>query len=185
MAVNLSPLQLRKPGVALSIARILADSHLLPTRLDVEVTETALLVRDSADVALGELRALNEIGVDVSLDDFRTRYSSLRPLRSFPFAKIKVDMSFVADIGRNAESMSIVAAVIGLARELGIKSTAEGIETAEQYRWLVERGCIEGQGFLFSRPRRKEDIPALLERGLDGQRPGADSPAAARWRAVS
>ena len=149
------------------------------------MTETALLVRDSADVALRELSALNDIGVDVSLDDFGTGYSSLRYLRSFPFAKIKIDMSFVADIGRNAESTSIVAAVIGLARELGMKTTAEGVETEDQYRWLLERGCTEGQGFLFSRPRQKEDLPALLERGIDGQRRRAASPARARRQAIS
>jgi predicted signal transduction protein with EAL and GGDEF domain len=164
LAVNLSPLQLGRSGLALSIARTLSDTHLLPTRLDVEVTETALLVRDSADVALRELRALNEIGVDISLDDFGTGYSSLRYLRSFPFAKIKIDMSFVADIGRNAESTAIVAAVIGLARELGIMTTAEGVETEDQCRWLAERGCTEGQGFLFSRPLPKDAIPALIER---------------------
>jgi EAL domain-containing protein (putative c-di-GMP-specific phosphodiesterase class I) len=163
LAVNLSPLQLGRSGLALSIARILADAHLLPARLDVEVTETALLVRDSADVALRELHALKEIGVDISLDDFGTGYSSLRYLRSFPFAKIKIDMSFVTDIGRNADSTAIVAAVIGLARELGIKTTAEGVETEEQCRWLTERGCTEGQGFLFSQPVAQPAIPALLE----------------------
>jgi diguanylate cyclase (GGDEF)-like protein len=164
LAVNLSPLQLGRSGLALSIARILADARLLPARLDVEVTETALLVCDPADVALRELHALKEIGVDISLDDFGTGYSSLRYLRSFPFAKIKIDMSFVADIGRNAESTAIVAAVIALARELGMKTTAEGVETEEQCRWLTERGCSEGQGFLFSRPLPQEVVPELLER---------------------
>ena len=94
-------------------------------------------------------------------------------------------MSFVADIGRNAESTSIVAAVIGLARELGMKTTAEGVETEDQYRWLLEHGCTEGQGFLFSRPRKKDDLPALLERGIDGPRRRAAAPARARRRAVS
>ena len=126
------------------------------------MTETALLDRDSTSVALHELRALNELGVDISLDDSGTGYSSLRYLRSFPFAKIKIDMSFVADIGRNADSTAIVAAVIGLASDLGIKTTAEGVETEDQCRWLTERGCTEGQGFLFSRPLAKDAIPALL-----------------------
>jgi diguanylate cyclase (GGDEF)-like protein len=162
LSVNLSPLQLAKSGLALSVARILADTRLLPTRLDVEVTETALLDRDSTDVALRELLALNALGVDISLDDFGTGYSSLRYLRSFPFAKIKIDMSFVAEIGRNTDSTAIVAAVIGLASELGMRTTAEGVETEEQCHWLTERGCNEGQGFLFSRPLAKDAIPALL-----------------------
>jgi len=170
LSVNLSPLQLRKPGLAFAVVRTLADCHLSPTRLELEITESALLVPDYAEIALRELHALREAGVHISLDDFGTGYSSLRHLRSFPFTKIKIDMSFVTDIGRNLESTAIVQAVIGLAKELGIKTTAEGIETEAQWRWLVQRGCTEGQGFFFSRSMPKAEVPALL-----GQRPaGAD-----------
>jgi EAL domain-containing protein (putative c-di-GMP-specific phosphodiesterase class I) len=160
LAVNLSPVQLRKPGFMLDVMRILATTGTLPDRLELEVTETALLDRDSATrLALGELRA---IGVSVALDDFGTGYSSLRYLQAFAFDRLKIDMSFVRDIEDKHDSTSIVRAVLRLARDLGVMTTAEGVETERQRDWLKAEGCTEAQGYLFARPLLAEDLTDLL-----------------------
>lgn len=103
------------------------------------------------------------MGICVALDDFGTGYSSLSYLRSFPFNKIKIDQSFVRDLGTNKESMSIVRAVIGLGQSLGMRTTAEGVETQEQLDMLRKKGCNEVQGYFFSRPRPVCDLPGLIE----------------------
>jgi diguanylate cyclase (GGDEF)-like protein len=161
IAINLSPLQLRKAGLVRDVVAILEQSGLAPERLDLEVTESALLAEDAATrIALYELR---DIGMRISLDDFGTGYSSLRSLRSFPFDKIKIDQSFVADIGLNADATAIIRAVIALARDLGIKTAAEGIETDGQFDWLCAAGCTEGQGYLLGRPMTADGIRALID----------------------
>jgi EAL domain-containing protein (putative c-di-GMP-specific phosphodiesterase class I) len=99
----------------------------------------------------------------ISLDDFGTGYSSRRSLRSFPFDKIKIDQSFVADIGLNSDATAIIRAVIALARDLGIKTAAEGIETQGQLDWLCAAGCTEGQGYLLGRPMSADGIRALID----------------------
>jgi len=162
VAVNLSPLQLRQSGLVLDIIGALNQSGLSPRRLDLEITESALLAENTATrVALHEL---NKLGVGISLDDFGTGYSSLRSLRSFPVDKIKIDRSFVGDIGRNADSAAIIRAVIGLALDLGIKTVAEGVETKSQLQWLSAHGCTEGQGNYFSKPLTAVEVAAMLHR---------------------
>jgi len=127
LGVNLSPLQLRKPGFVLDVVSALNQAGLPAHRLDLEVTESALLASDIATrTALNEL---HDLGVRLSLDDFGTGYSSLQLLRTFPFDKIKIDMSFVRDIGIDADSEAIIRAVIRLARDVGIRTAAEGVET--------------------------------------------------------
>lgn len=160
VAVNLSAFQIKERDIAADVARALARSGLPAERLDLEVTESALLVEDSATrAALLRLRAM---GIRISLDDFGTGYSSLRSLRVFPFDKIKIDMSFVRDIGRNTDSTAIIRAVVGLAQELGVTTTAEGVETESQWTWLANQGCDEAQGFYVSEPLGETRMQAFL-----------------------
>ena len=105
---------------------------------------------------------LKRLGVEVHLDDFGTGYSSLSYLRSFPFDKIKIDQSFVRDMGQHDDSIAIVRAVAGLGRNLGMSTTAEGVETNEQLGRLRQEGCTEVQGYLFSRPLPASEVPRLL-----------------------
>jgi len=162
VAVNLSPVQFRKPNLTATVEQALTASGLRPERLELEITESVLL-HDSAGTltALHQFRAM---GVAIALDDFGTGYSSLSYLRSFPFDKIKIDKSFVRDLMTNKESMSIVRAVTGLGQSLNIKILAEGVETPEQLEALKQEGCTEAQGYLFSRPMPASEVPVLIER---------------------
>jgi diguanylate cyclase (GGDEF)-like protein len=162
VAVNLSPVQFMKSGLIGAVQAALAASGLLPNRLELEITESVLL-RDTAET-MAALHQLRSIGISVALDDFGTGYSSLNYLRSFPFSKIKIDQSFVRDLIKNKESMSIVRAVIGLGQSLGIKTTAEGVETEGQLDRLREEGCTEIQGYYLSRPRPADEVPTLIRR---------------------
>jgi EAL domain-containing protein (putative c-di-GMP-specific phosphodiesterase class I) len=130
VAVNLSPLQFRSPGILQLVVSALAGSELRPDRLELEITETALLREGEA--TLNTLYRLRELGVRIAMDDFGTGYSSLSYLQSFPFDKIKIDRSFIKDIAESAGSLNIVRAVAALAQGLGITATAEGVETEEQ-----------------------------------------------------
>jgi diguanylate cyclase (GGDEF)-like protein len=161
IAVNLSPLQLQQPGLVLDIVGALNRHGIAPTRLELEITESALLAENATTrTALRELHAL---GITLSLDDFGTGYSSLRSLRSFPVDKIKIDKSFVGDIGRNADSAAIIRAVVGLAHDLGLRTAAEGIETEGHLQWLALQGCTEGQGNYISEPLSRDGVRAMLE----------------------
>ena len=161
VAVNLSPLQLKQSGLVLDVVGALKRNGLAASRLELEITESALLADSPATrEALRELRAA---GVQLSLDDFGTGYSSLRSLRAFPVDKIKIDKSFVGDIGRKADSAAIIRAVIALAHDLGLKTAAEGIETEGQLQWLALQRCTEGQGHFISEPLPADDIRTLLE----------------------
>jgi EAL domain-containing protein (putative c-di-GMP-specific phosphodiesterase class I) len=111
---------------------------------------------------LDALHQIRELGVRISMDDFGTGYSSLSYLRSFPFDKIKIDRSFIGEIGKRSDSVAIIRAVTRLASELGMITTAEGVETKEQLEIVRAEGCTQVQGYLFSRPRPAADIPALL-----------------------
>ena len=162
VGVNLSPLQFRKSGFVLDVISALHQAGLPANRLELEVTESALLARDVTTRTA--LHDLHDFGVRLSIDDFGTGYSSLQSLRSFPFDRIKIDMSFVRDIGMDADSTAIIRAVIALARDLGMRTTAEGIETESQFDWLMRHGCDAGQGYYFGRPMRGADLQALLER---------------------
>ena len=132
IAINLSPLQFRNPGLLQVIVSALSTSGLLPERLELEITETVLL-RDGEET-LDLLYSLRELGVRIAMDDFGTGYSSLSYLQSFPFDKIKIDRSFVSDIVKSSGSLNIVRAIAALAKGLGMSATAEGVETAEQPR---------------------------------------------------
>jgi diguanylate cyclase (GGDEF)-like protein/PAS domain S-box-containing protein len=168
VAVNLSPVQFRNPGLLQVIVGALAASGLEPRRLELEITE-AILLQDS-EATLDTLYRLRELGVRVAMDDFGTGYSSLSYLQSFPFDKIKIDRSFVRDIAKSAGSLNIVRAVAALAKGLGMDATAEGVETAEQLEIIRSEGCSEMQGFLFSKPVPVAEIDRLLHSHLADQR---------------
>ncbi len=160
VAVNLSPLQFRSGNLLAIVSEALDASGLAPERLELEITETLLL--DKSGLVLATLHALRALGINISMDDFGTGYSSLSYLRSFPFDKIKIDRSFVHDMGANVDSQAIVKAIIGLGTSLGITITAEGIETEGDLEWLKAEGCDEGQGYLFSKARPHAEIVAAL-----------------------
>ena len=162
VAVNVSPAQFRKPGLVKVVSDALAESGLQAGRLEVEITESVLLVNSSATLAT--LHQLRMLGARISMDDFGTGYSSLSYLRSFPFDKIKIDGSFIRDLRSNQDSMAIVRAVVGLGSSLHMATTAEGIETREEFDHLRHEGCTEGQGYFFSKPQPAEAVHALLAR---------------------
>ncbi len=160
VSVNVSPLQFRRADFVDVVERILAETGFDPTRLELEVTESTLLGNvDTAELAMFRLKAL---GVRLALDDFGTGYSSLLYLRRFPFDKLKVDRSFVHSIERAADAAAIVHAVVSLGRGLGMKVTAEGVETAEQHLFLRAAGVHSMQGYRFGRPGPANDISARL-----------------------
>jgi diguanylate cyclase (GGDEF)-like protein/PAS domain S-box-containing protein len=160
VAVNLSPIQFKNGLLLQTVHDALADAGLPPTRLELEITEALLL--DKSELVSSTLHALRALGVRISMDDFGTGYSSLSYLRSFPFDKIKIDRSFVHDISANADSQAIVRAIVSLGESLGIKITAEGVETENDLAYLKAEGCTEGQGFLFSKALPQREILALL-----------------------
>ena len=171
MAVNLSPVQFKSRTLALIVTSALASSGLAPHRLELEITEGVLL--QDSEATLATLHQLRALGVRISMDDFGTGYSSLSYLRSFPFDKIKIDQSFVRDMGSGTDAVAIIRAVTGLGRNLGMATTAEGVETLEQLGYLRQEGCTEVQGYLFSRPLPARDIAHLLETLRQEARPAA------------
>jgi diguanylate cyclase (GGDEF)-like protein len=160
VAVNISPLQFRDKGIVPIVIAALAASGLPAHRLEIEITESIVLNEDHATV--GALHHLHDIGVGISLDDFGTGYSSLNYLRLFPFDKLKIDQSFVGGLGENSDTMAIVRNLISLAGDLGMITTAEGVETQQQMDWLQAHGCTETQGYLISPAVPAKDIPSLL-----------------------
>jgi EAL domain-containing protein (putative c-di-GMP-specific phosphodiesterase class I) len=150
LAVNVSPVQLLDPRLPQTVAQALADSGLAPHRLELEITETALLNNDQA--ALRTLTRIRDLGVRISLDDFGTGYSSLSYLHRFPISRIKIDKSFVQKLPDDVGSASIVRAIAQLGASLNMKITAEGIETDSQLSFIRDHGCDEVQGFLTGRP---------------------------------
>jgi diguanylate cyclase (GGDEF)-like protein/PAS domain S-box-containing protein len=167
VAVNLSPVQFRHPGLVGMVTSALANAGLSPARLELEITESVLMQDDPATMEM--LHRLKTLGIAIALDDFGTGYSSLSYLRSFPFDKIKIDRSFVADMESRADAAAIVRAVASLGSSLGMTTTAEGIETQAQLDRLRAEGCKEVQGYLLSRPIDALKLRALLSRELRGK----------------
>jgi EAL domain-containing protein (putative c-di-GMP-specific phosphodiesterase class I) len=160
LAVNVSPVQFKSGTLALKIVAALAESGLAANRLELEITE-AVLIRDD-DAALAILHQLRAIGVRIALDDFGTGYSSLSYLQRFPFDKIKIDRCFVNDIAEPGGSSCIVQAVVNIAAERHMTTTAEGVETKPQQELLRALGCSEMQGYLFSPAKPAADVRQLL-----------------------
>ena len=163
VAVNVSVLQLTAAAnLVETVKSALAASGLPAARLEIEITESALLGDQATPRAI--LLALRDMGVRISMDDFGTGYSSLSQLRSFPFDKIKIDRSFIGDMASSSEATAMVRAVTTLGASLGMTTTAEGVETAEQARQLGIEGCTYMQGYLISRPLPQDQIQALIAR---------------------
>jgi len=165
VAVNVSPVQFRAKGLALIVTSAVANSGLMPNRLELEITETVLMHNN--EETLATLRQLQVLGVRISMDDFGTGYSSLSYLRSFPFDKIKIDQSFVRDLISNPDSIGIIRAIAGLGQSMGVTTTAEGVETQEQLDQMRNEGCTEVQGYFYSRPVPVSEIAPLLSDFLD------------------
>jgi diguanylate cyclase (GGDEF)-like protein/PAS domain S-box-containing protein len=163
IAVNLSPIQFNRRNMADSISAILAETGLEPRWLELEFTESAVM-HDSREVAT-TIQRLDELGVQLALDDFGTGYSSLSYLRRFHLDKIKIDQSFVRDIGVDADDAAIITAIIGMARNLKVSAVAEGVETAAQCAFLREQGCDGMQGYFFSKPMPAAGFAELLKSG--------------------
>ena len=160
VAVNLSARQFASPDLRAEVDRVLKATGLPPSALELEITESILMDRSEAGMAV--LRSLRDLGVHLVLDDFGTGYSSLAYLQHLPLDTIKVDRSFVAEIGSDPAADSIVRAVVSLAHGLGIEVVAEGIETQEQAERLRDLGCDRGQGFVFARPAPAEALDGVL-----------------------
>ena len=150
IAVNVSGLQIHDPGFAACVQAILSETGLDPARLELEITETAL-IRDP-DRALINLRRLKALGLQIAMDDFGTGYSSLSNLRVFPFDKIKIDGSFIAAVDSNPQAAAIVRSVLGLGAGLGLPVIAEGVETREELAFLAAENCHAAQGYFIGRP---------------------------------
>ncbi|WOK36325.1 EAL domain-containing protein [Sphingomonas sp. C3-2] len=150
VAVNLSPVQLMHGDIVGIVARTLAETGLSADRLELEITETAIV--SDKERALHLLREIKALGVSIAIDDFGTGYSSLDTLNSFPFDKIKIDKSFLLDSDTNHQARAIIRAVLALGRSLDMPVLAEGLESEEQLRLLQSEGCDEAQGYLFGRP---------------------------------
>jgi diguanylate cyclase (GGDEF)-like protein len=163
IAVNVSPVQFRSGHLIARLHEALAQSGIDPSRLEVEITESTIL--DKNEATLDTLRQIKGAGVTIALDDFGTGFSSLSYLRSFPFDRIKIDRSFVMDLGAREDATAIVRAILGLGRSLHIPVTAEGVETPEQLAHLQAEGCAQMQGYLFSRPIPAAAITPLIVRG--------------------
>jgi diguanylate cyclase (GGDEF)-like protein len=158
VAVNVSPLQFKADTLLETVASALKNSGLQPQRLEIEITEGALL--DDTNNVIQTLRALRDLGVNISMDDFGTGYSSLSYLQKFPFNKIKIDRSFVA--GDDADSEAILRSIASLGTSLGMAITAEGVETAEQLARIRGERCTHVQGYLTGRPMGTDQVPAFL-----------------------
>ena len=174
VAVNLSPLQFKHGNLVSVVAAALRWADLAPDRLELEITETVML--QDTDATLATLNGLREIGVCIAMDDFGTGYSSLSYLRRFPFDRIKIDQSFIRDLCSKPDCSAIVRAVAALSRELGMATTAEGVETHEQLEALRRAGCTDVQGYLFSPAVPGGDVAALLRR-IDASLRPAEVPA--------
>jgi diguanylate cyclase (GGDEF)-like protein len=160
ITVNLSPLQFRELDLCETVIDALAHSGLAADRLELEITETALL--RNPESTLASVRRLRALGVRIAMDDFGSGHSSLRTLRNFPFDRIKIDECFVHDLSSKPESRAIIQAVAQMARSLGLKTTAEGVETQGELGYLRRVGCTEAQGYLFSKAVPAKEVHALL-----------------------
>jgi len=162
LAVNLSPVQFKDRKLVSIVKNALLKSGLPAQRLELEITETVILHESEANFAA--LQELRDLGVGIALDDFGTGYSSLSNLRIFPFTKIKIDRSFVMELGNKPDCAAIVRAVADLGRSLNVPTIAEGVETRAQLEFVRAAGCKEAQGFLFSRPIPVWDVEKAIER---------------------
>ena len=164
MAVNLSAIQFRQPQLPELVSRMLAEFDLPPDSLELELTEGVAV--DDPHAAVATMDQLHARGVRMSIDDFGTGYSSLSQLKRFQIFKLKIDQSFVRDLGNDINDRAIVSAIIRMAQALGMRTTAEGVETEGQLAFLREQGCDEAQGYHFSTPLPAPEVEAFMRRAL-------------------
>jgi len=165
LSVNIAPSQFRDPWFAHKIVKLLVETGFPANRLEIEITESALI--ENMGVAQSVVGSLKNQGIRLALDDFGTGYSSLSNLRALPFDRVKIDRSFVTSLGTNSESTAIVNAITSLSESLGLPVTAEGVETPEIEAKLKTLGCYQGQGWHFGKPMDVGQVRALLaERNL-------------------
>ena len=162
MAVNLSPLQFMRSDLVDTVETILKTTGLPPERLELEITESVWLA--DCEMAMTTLNRLRGLGIRVALDDFGTGYASISYLLRFSFDKIKIDRSFVQGLDRMTEANAVVHALIGLGRSIGVRASAEGVETPAQIEHLRKEGCEEAQGFYYSKPTDAKEIHAILNK---------------------
>ena len=169
LSVNLSARQFAQRDLAARVVAVLNESGLPPDSLILEITESVMM--DDAEETAAGLRALAELGVGLAIDDFGMGYSSLAQIRRFPLDYLKIDRHFVTDLGVDLDDTVIVSGIIGLAHALGMSVVAEGVETPQQMRHLLDLGCDVGQGYYFARPRPPEQIAGLLADWRSAPRP--------------
>jgi EAL domain-containing protein (putative c-di-GMP-specific phosphodiesterase class I) len=168
IGVNVSPQQLRNPQLVSTVARILAETNLDPQRLELEITESVLI--GEGDTALETLHKLKSLGIRLSVDDFGTGYSGLSYLTQLPIDALKIDQRFVREIGNGHQAKAIIKGVVGMALNMGLKVTAEGVENQDQAMILRDLGCHEGQGFFYSKPLSTTDMDQYLEKEQQRQK---------------
>lgn len=156
VAVNLSARQFQEPELDQVVARALQSTGCPPRLLQLEITESSIM--EPVEEALQTMQRLTALGVQLAIDDFGTGYSSLSQLKRFPVRKLKIDRSFVNDLGSNDRGEVLVDAIVALAQKLGLRTVAEGVETEHQAQWLARLGCDELQGYLFSQPCAPQDL---------------------------
>jgi EAL domain-containing protein (putative c-di-GMP-specific phosphodiesterase class I) len=163
VSVNISAVEFRSKGFLDGVREILSQTRLDPMFLELELTERVLM--EPGDTTVAVLRALKDLGVQLSVDDFGTGYSNLSYLRKFPIDSLKLDQSFVHEIANDSEGAPIVTAVISMGKSLNYRVVAEGVETVEQLAFLQAQLCAEGQGYLFSPPLAANDLAGFLKAG--------------------
>ena len=171
VSINLSARQLVQPDLADRVAEVIADSGVRPSSLCFEITESVLM--DDAETVIDVISRVRALGVEFAIDDFGTGYSSLGYLKRFPVDAVKIDRSFVSGLGTDPGDAAIVSAVIGLAHALGLRVTAEGVETQEQLAALIDLECDEAQGYFFLPPQPAPDLRGLIASTRTWRPPGA------------
>jgi len=164
IAVNLSPVQFRHQDLLATVTNVIEQTGVDPHQLQLEITETIAMT--NFDYSVDILQNLRALGLTIAIDDFGTGYSSLNYLKRFPVDKLKIDRSFVTDIGLHPDNAAIVRAIINLGRGIGARVNVEGVETEEQLRFMRENGCDEVQGFYYSRPLPADDFAKLISNPL-------------------
>ena len=173
VAVNLSVKQFRERDLARSVARVLERTGLAPRHLALEVTEGSIMESNFTETAIRTMDELKALGIQLSIDDFGSGYSSLGRLKRFPIDTLKVDQSFVRDITTDPDDAAIASAIIAMGHSLRLTIVAEGVETPEQLAFLRERECQKVQGYLFARPMPMEQMVSYLGEQAGRVRPAA------------
>ncbi|EUC16780.1 sensor domain-containing protein [Paraburkholderia hospita] len=165
VSVNLSARQFQQRDIAKLVMQVLEETGLDPQYLELELTESTIM--RNAEEAVSMLNELHALGIGLAIDDFGTGYSSLSYLKRFPVDRLKIDRSFVSDIGESSDDETITSAIIALAHSLNLQVIAEGVETSTQLDFLKERACDEMQGYFFAKPLPHDAIPGMLQRGAE------------------